>query len=113
MNLIKRNNYLPENIKELTKFVLIGREKLTAVKAQIRAIDKLELATGVREQKRDEAQMLAGALLDAETKLGDMLSDGYSSRTIGGKEGGSKKSLPVGITKQHETSVIKGRWKRI
>jgi hypothetical protein len=57
-NLVKRTDYLPANIKELTKFVLVGREKLIAVKAQIRAIDKMEIATGVREQKIGEAQML-------------------------------------------------------
>ena len=42
---------LPANIKELSRFVLVGREKLTAVRAEIRAIDKVGLARQVREQK--------------------------------------------------------------
>lgn len=64
---------LPNTIEDLAKFVLVGREKLTAVRANIRAIDKLQLAEDVREQKKEEAQMLAEALLDAEVKIGDLL----------------------------------------
>ena len=66
---------LPQTLDELAKFVLIGREKLTAVKAEIRAIDKLQLAQEVRDQKRDEAQWLSGALIDAEARLGSLLSE--------------------------------------
>ena len=67
--LVKVNINLPAKPEELAKFVLVGREKLNSVKASIRAIDKLGLATGVRKQKLDEAQMLASALLDAEIKI--------------------------------------------
>ena len=63
---------LPDKLPELAKFVLVGREKLTAVRAEIRAIDRVRLAKEVRDQKREEAQMLSEALLDAEVKLGDM-----------------------------------------
>ena len=66
-------NKLPDTLEDLSKFILVGREKLTAVRANIRAIDKLQLAEDVREQKREEAQMLAEALLDAEVRLGDLL----------------------------------------
>lgn len=66
-------NNLPDTIEDLAKFVLVGREKLTAVRANIRAIDKLQLAEDVREQKKEEAQMLAEALLDAEVRIGDLL----------------------------------------
>ena len=71
--LIIQNNQLPNNIEDLAKFVLVGREKLVSVRASIRAIDKLELAEEVREQKREEAQMLAEALIDAEVRIGDLL----------------------------------------
>lgn len=64
---------LPDNIKDLSKFILVGREKLTSVRAEIRAINKLELAEEVRNQKKEEAQMLSEALLDAEVRLGDLL----------------------------------------
>ena len=66
---------LPETLDELAKFVLIGREKLTSVRAEIRAIDKLQLAQGVYDQKREEAQWLAGALLDAEARLGELFKE--------------------------------------
>lgn len=73
MNLQATTTSLPAQIEELSKFVLVGREKLIAVKAEIRAIEKVELAQEVRDQKRDEARMLSEALLDAEVKLGEML----------------------------------------
>ena len=72
-NLTTIQQNLPSNIEDLAKFVLVGREKLTAVRANIRAIDKLQLAEDVREQKKEEAQMLAEALLDAEVRIGDLL----------------------------------------
>lgn len=71
--IVIQNNQLPDKIEDLAKFVLVGREKLTSVRAEIRAISKLELAEEVREQKREEAQMLAEALLDAEVRIGDLL----------------------------------------
>lgn len=42
-----QNNRIPANIEDLSKFALVGREKLTAVRAEIRAIDKLGLAEEV------------------------------------------------------------------
>lgn len=49
---------------------MFGREKLVACRAEIRAIEKLDLASGVRHQKIEEAQMLGEALLDAEARIG-------------------------------------------
>lgn len=95
-DLIKQERYLPVKLNELIKFVLIGREKLTAVKAEIRAIEKLELATGVREQKKEEAQWLAGALLDAETRIGELLKPLTEKHEA--TSGSGRSSLPKGIT---------------
>lgn len=77
MELIKLNeseSQLPVRLEDLAQFVLIGRDKLTAVRAGIRALDKLDVAEGVRKQKREEAQMLAEALLDAEVRIGEILA---------------------------------------
>ena len=63
---------LPNTIEELSQFILFGREKLTAVRAEIRAIDKLKLAEEVHQQKQEEATMLAEALLDAEVRIGEL-----------------------------------------
>lgn len=65
---------LPSNIEDLAKFVLIGREKLTAVRAEIRAIQRIGLAKDVHEQKLAEAQEIADAVLDAEVKIGELTS---------------------------------------
>jgi N6-adenosine-specific RNA methylase IME4 len=65
---------LPANIDDLSKFVLVGREKLVAVRAEIRAIDKVGLAQEVREQKLKEAQDIADAVLDAEVRIGELMS---------------------------------------
>lgn len=65
---------LPDNLEELAKFVLIERARLDAVRKVIKGIDKVELAAEVHEQKLAEAQEIAEAVLDAETKLGELTS---------------------------------------
>lgn len=65
---------LPTNIEDLSRFVLIGTEKLVAVRAEIRAIEKVGLAREVYEQKKREAQELGEAVLDAETKVGELMA---------------------------------------
>ena len=73
-NLTTTNAQLPTNFEDLSKFVLIGREKLTAVRAEIRAIDKVGLAEEVRKQKLEEAQAISEAVLDAEVKIGELMA---------------------------------------
>lgn len=65
---------LPDTLPDLSKFALIGREKLNAVRAEIRAIEKVGLAKEVHEQKLLEAQEIAEAVLDAEAKIGELTS---------------------------------------
>ena len=64
---------LPSKLEDLAQFVLIGRDKLAMVRAGIKALDKLDMAQEVREQKKLEAQMLAEALMDAEVRIGEIL----------------------------------------
>jgi N6-adenosine-specific RNA methylase IME4 len=71
--LILYQEKLPDNIKELQKYVLFGREAIGVLRAEIRAIDKLKLATDVKEQKLAEAQALAEVVLDSEAKIGELL----------------------------------------
>ena len=73
--IISVNESLPANIADLSKFVLIGREKLTAVRAEIRAINKVGLAREVHEQKLREAQDIADAVLDAEVRIGELMKE--------------------------------------
>lgn len=70
--LATQNSQLPETIEDLSRFVLIGRERLVAVKASIRAIEKAGLAKEVHEQKLKEAQEISEAVLDAEVRLGEL-----------------------------------------
>jgi hypothetical protein len=70
--LIVKDSNLPSTIEDLSKFILIGREKLISIKAEIKAINKLNLAQQVRDQKKEECRMLSELLLDAEAKLGEL-----------------------------------------
>lgn len=66
---------LPETLAELSKFALIGREKLASVRAEIRAIEKVGLAKEVLEQKKAEAQEIAELVTLSEVKIGGMLKE--------------------------------------
>ena len=73
-DIILSEKNLPANIGDLAKFVLVGREKLVAVRAEIRAIDKVGLAEDVRRQKLEEAQAISEAVLDAEVRIGELMA---------------------------------------
>ena len=81
------NTTLPANIEDLSKFVLVGREQLVAVRAAIRAIDKVGVAQEVRKQKLKEGQEIAEAVLDAEVRIGELMREvpkaqGFASAPI-------------------------------
>lgn len=75
MNEIVTANHaqLPETIPDLAKFVLIGRDKLKAVRAEIHAIDKVGMAKEVYQQKLEEAQAIAEVVTDAECRMGELI----------------------------------------
>lgn len=85
-NLALMDNNVPMTINELSKFVLIGREKLASVRSEIRAIQKVGLAKEVLAQKRLEAQEIAELVTLAEVRIGVML------REIPKTSGGDRKS---------------------
>ena len=66
---------MPATIDDLSKFVLIGRDKLQAVRAEISAIKKVGLASEVLEQKRAEAQEIAELVTLSEMRMGEMLRE--------------------------------------
>ena len=72
-DLITTTKQLPDTLPELTKFVLVGREKLASVRAEIRAIQKVGLAKEVLEQKKAEAQEIAELVTLSEIQIGKML----------------------------------------
>lgn len=108
MSELKTVDYsLPAKIEDLSRFVLIGREKLVAVRAEIRAIDKVGLAQEVRTQKLKEAQDIAEAVLDAEVKIGELMSK--VPKASGGDHGnqytGGKKSNDAHFATEKQNAV--------
>ena len=74
-DIVLHSAQLPDNLPDLSKFALIGREKLNAVRAEIRAIEKVGLAQEVHQQKLQEAQEIAEAVLDAEVQIGKLTAE--------------------------------------
>ena len=104
MNEITTNKtQLPTTIDELSKFALIGREKLVAVRAEIRAIEKVGLAEEVRKQKMVEAQEIAEAVLDAETKLGELMAK--VPKATGGQPFQRKSTMDSGVQSRPQTKA--------
>ena len=85
-NLATVQNTLPDSLPDLARFVLIGRDKLQAVRAEISAIEKLGLAKEVYEQKKTEAQEIAETVTLAEMRTGELL------KAIPKASGGDRKS---------------------
>ena len=102
------NQQLPATLPELSKFVLVGREKLNAVRAEIRAIDKVGLAKEVREQKLREAQDIADAVLDAEVRIGELTAQIPKASHDRGNQytGGKSTTLSNSQTKEQALSDI-------
>ena len=65
-----RSDNLPAQPEELAKFILVGEEKARAIKAEIRAIQKLHLANEVWHQKQEELEMVREAVIEAERRIG-------------------------------------------
>ena len=99
--LIKRSETLPDTIDKLQKFILIGKQKLIACKAEIKAIEDVNLGKAVKDQKLGETQDLAIILLLAEAKLGELLKV-IPKKYVSSGKGTIEKlpSLPSGITKK-------------
>ena len=93
---------LPATIDELQKFILVGQAKLEAVRALIRGIDKIPIANEVREQKNAEAHLLAGALLDAEGKLGELIKaiPDLKGRDLPGKASSGRSLKDYGLSQK-------------
>lgn len=73
---------LPDKPQDLVKFVLFAQEKAKSLRAEIRAIEKLELANEVYEQKLEEQARLRELILVASQKIGEF------TKTLPKSEGG-------------------------
>jgi len=100
-NLIKQQVLLPDTIDKLQEFVLIGKQKLIACKAHLKAIEDVNLGISVYDQKLQETQDLAGVVLMAEAKMGELLENIPLKRNKeGSTKGTSLPSLPPNITRK-------------
>lgn len=72
-DIVKTNINLPDTIEDLSKFVLVNEERVQALRAQIRAIKKVNLAKDVYEQKLAEAQEVGEIVVEAGRKMGELL----------------------------------------
>ena len=89
-DLIAREDNLPAALEDLSKFVLIGRDKLQAVRAEINAIKNLNLAKEVHEQKLREGQEIGKLVLLAEARLGELFKQmpkATSENNLNGRAG--------------------------
>lgn len=62
---------LPDTIEDVSRFLLFSVEKAKAMKAEIRAIEKLRLAQEVYEQKKAELRTISELILDASVRIGE------------------------------------------
>lgn len=67
-----QNSQLPTTIEDLTKFALLGPEKLKMIKAEINSLKKLKLAEDVYQQKLQEQRLLSNLMLDVYAKIGEL-----------------------------------------
>jgi len=74
-NLQITSSNLPAQPEELAKFILVGEEKVRAIKAEIRAIQKLNLANEVWHQKQEELEMVREAVIEAERRIGVLFNN--------------------------------------
>lgn len=97
--MIIQSSNLPTNLEDLSRFVLIGRDRLQAVRAAIRAIDKVGVAAEVYQQKLAEGQEIAEAVLDAEVRLGELRSQVKRDTSFHGSQYKMVNPQQCGITK--------------
>ena len=103
--LVLTKSNIPVTTEDLARFVLVGTEKLKAVKAEIAAIQKIGLAKDVYEQKKQEAQEIAEAVQLASVQVGKILN--AMPKASGGNHGnqhtGGKNHSEVKFAKiEHE-----------
>jgi|GEM_PF-4134730 len=98
-------DYLPTTVEELNTFILIGKQKLIAHKAKIRAIEQTRMAIAAQEAALADTQDMADILLDAEVKMGEILGaipDKFTSSQAG------TRSLPPDVTRKqsHQAQTL-------
>lgn len=110
-DIIKSKSNLPSTIPLLNKFILIKEQQLESQKAEIKAIKSAGLGAEVEKQKIWEAEQTAEIVLDATTRLGELLAElpkPKFNKPINGSLRGTIESLPPGISKKrsHQAQTL-------
>jgi hypothetical protein len=100
--------YLPTTVEELNAFILIGKQKLIAHKAKIRAIEQARMAIAAQEAALADTQDMAEILIDAEVKMGEILGAIPQAGNTLTSTGGRKATLPPDIThkQSHQAQTL-------
>ena len=97
MAITKRRQNLPAKPAELRKWILIGKVKLRAQIAAIKAIKSIDGASVATKAALEDTQGLAEELLYAEAQMGIILEAIPDKKASSGE---GTRSLPEGITKK-------------
>jgi len=71
--LASQKRQMPDTFEDLSKFVLYSETRLKAAREQIRAIQRVNVARDVYEQKLAEAQEIGEVAVEAAQKMGELL----------------------------------------
>lgn len=71
--LASQKRQMPDTFEDLSKFVLYSETRLKAAREQIRAIQRVNVAKDVYEQKLAEAQEIGEVAVEAAQKMGELL----------------------------------------
>ena len=63
---------LPDTLEDLSRFVLFTQERIKSMRAEIRAMNKLDFVKEIEEQKKQELQDLSETLIDAQVRVGEL-----------------------------------------
>jgi len=102
-NIIEMTRQLPSTIEDLVDFVIVGNEAIQSFKSKLRACDKSETAKFARDQALKDGRKVSRLVLDAESRLGELLEQIPNQEPIRTAEGsfkGTLGKLPVGINKK-------------
>lgn len=80
---VRQQGGLPVKPDALAKFILVAPERLKAVKAEIRAIQRLDVAQEVLNQKLEEQARLQELMLLASLRMGEITREIHKS--VGGR----------------------------
>lgn len=98
---------LPDTIDDLAHFLLIAPEKATAMRAEIRAIQKVGLAKAVYDQKLEEQRRLCDMILDASVRLGEMTREIPKAPADRGNQYTGGKTTPLSVCQKTKSETIR------